>query len=52
MQNWFTRSRARWNARREVDRLAALPDYLLRDMGLTLKGRSALVRQISRKRNR
>ncbi len=52
MQNWFTRSRARWNARREVDRLAALPDYLLRDMGLTLEGRSALVRQISRKRNR
>lgn len=50
MQTWFTRARARRRAmaeaRREAERLSALPAYLLRDMGLTLDGRDALARQL------
>lgn len=50
MQNWFTRSYDRWSEktalRREAERLAGLPAYLLRDMGLSLEGRTALARQL------
>jgi hypothetical protein len=50
MQNWFTRAYGRWSdtaeTRREAARLAAMPHYLLRDMGLSLEGRTALARQL------
>lgn len=47
---WFARSLARRRAaaihRREVAHLVALPEYLLRDMGLTLEGAAALERAL------
>ena len=50
MSNPITRAYARLtrSARRrdEVERLARLPQYLLRDMGLTLDGPAAIARQI------
>ncbi len=46
MQNAITRALARWGATRaqrgEAARLAALPQYLLRDMGLPLEGEAAI----------
>ena len=50
MQNWFTRTYDRLSeaaqVRREAARLAALPSYLLRDMGLPLDGEASLARQL------
>ena len=48
--NWITRAAARWREaekrRRDAARLAALPDYLLYDMGLTPDGEASLARQL------
>lgn len=42
----FARFRRTSDERRAASRLAALPDYLLRDMGLVPGGEAALARQI------
>ena len=56
MQNWFTRTYDRWSetahVHREAARLSALPHYLLRDMGLSLEGHTALARQLRAGRSR
>ena len=44
--NWITRWREAGRRRRDAAHLARLPDYLLRDMGLTPGGESSLTRQI------
>jgi hypothetical protein len=56
MPNLFTRTLAGFRAadrrRREAMHLAALPDYLLRDMGLDPAGESSLRRQINARQPR
>ncbi len=48
---WFARTLTRRQAaarhRRELAHLASLPEYLLRDMGLTLDGAAALAHHFS-----
>jgi uncharacterized protein YjiS (DUF1127 family) len=48
--NWLTRTTAHLRAadkrRRDAGHLAALPDYLLRDIGLTPGGEISLSRQL------
>lgn len=56
MPNLFSRTFADFRAaerrRRDAMRLAALPDYLLRDMGLTPAGETSLRRQIAAGKSR
>ncbi|MFO1144084.1 MAG: hypothetical protein U1E59_17255 [Amaricoccus sp.] len=51
MPNLFTRALSHWGdagrRRAEAERLARLPQYLLRDMGLSLAGPEAIARQIA-----
>ena len=50
MQNPITRALNRWKEdraeRREAKRLAAMPHYLIRDMGLSLEGMAAIAAQL------
>jgi uncharacterized protein YjiS (DUF1127 family) len=50
MPNPITRTLDRWSRareeRREAARLAAMPERLLRDMGLSLEGLAAIAAQI------